>query len=439
MRVGSLFAGIGGLDLAVEWAFGASTVWQLDQVNAAVRRRHWPDALQVEADVQTVDPSSLPAIDILCGGFPCQDLSCAGSGAGLDGERSGLYREMLRFTRDLVPSWVVIENVPALLKYRPRLEEDWGRLGYGLTWAKARASDVGAPHRRARVFVIAERGGMGRGVMEAPRDRMRTPGGQPWPTPTCGDSSGSGARTSDSNNAHAGTSLTDALRPDRRVAGQPWPTPSACNPNEQEAAAQWLARQARQKRLGRGIGTPLGIAVAVAQPWATPLAADAEMVKQHGSSGGPSLHAQVTRAPRPWATPCSRDYKTGEISGRIGTPALSQMVTEYPRGEHGRRLRPEWVACLMGYPPGWTDDTGPRLVADPAPLWPRGWWGPAGSWWAGYDWEPTRTYPDHDNGGPRIVPGRPRRLKALGNAVCPPQALHAIQTARRPAQVGLFG
>ena len=172
MKVGSLFAGIGGLDLAVEWAFDASTVWQLDQVNAAVRRRHWPDALQVEADVQTVDPSSLPAIDILCGGFPCQDLSVAGGHAGLDGERSGLYREVLRFTRALVPSWVVIENVPALLHYRQRLEGDFAELGYGLTWVKARASDVGAPHRRARVFVIAERGGSGGGVMEAPRRCM---------------------------------------------------------------------------------------------------------------------------------------------------------------------------------------------------------------------------------------------------------------------------
>jgi len=132
LRIGSMFSGLlGGLDLACEHAWpGASTAWQLDITGADVRRRHWPDAVQVEADVRTVDPGELAAVDVLCGGFPCQDLSVAGKGAGLDGERSGLYREVLRFAGKLRPRFVVIENVPPLLAYMGRLSEDFRGLGY---------------------------------------------------------------------------------------------------------------------------------------------------------------------------------------------------------------------------------------------------------------------------------------------------------------------
>ena len=77
MRVGSLFAGIGGLDWAAEQAFGARTAWQLDLTGEQVRTRHFPGAQQIVADVAKVDPLSLPPIDVLCGGFACQDLSAA--------------------------------------------------------------------------------------------------------------------------------------------------------------------------------------------------------------------------------------------------------------------------------------------------------------------------------------------------------------------------
>ena len=175
MRIGSMFAGIGGLDLGCEWAFGGSTAWQLDQANAPIRRRHWPGALQVEADVRTVEPRALPTVDVLCGGFPCQDLSVAGKGAGLDGERSGLYREVLRFTGALRPRYVVMENVPPLLRYMPRLCEDFRALGYGLSWAVCEAADAGAPHLRRRVFVLAELDTAGRGLVEVDQGKRWRP------------------------------------------------------------------------------------------------------------------------------------------------------------------------------------------------------------------------------------------------------------------------
>ena len=217
-RIGSMFAGLGGLDLACEWEIGGTTAWQLDLVGADIRRRHFPDALQVEADVRTVDPLDLPPIDVLCGGFPCTDLSAAGQRAGLDGEKSGLYSEMLRFAHAIRPEYVVIENVPALLQYRERLETDWDRLGYGLTWVKARALDAGAPHRRSRVFVVARLGGPMVGVMDAPRDGEWTGDAErPWPKTTASDHKATGAEGySTASGRHSGTTLTDAVRP--------WPT-----------------------------------------------------------------------------------------------------------------------------------------------------------------------------------------------------------------------
>lgn len=180
-----MFSGIGGLCAAVESAMDADVSWQLDLINAEVRRRHWPDALQVEQDVQTVDPASLPAVDILYDGFPCQDLSVAGSHAGLAGRRSGLHGELVRFATVLEPTYVVMENVPGLRRHADALDEHWGSLGYRLTWVSCRASDVGAPHRRSRVFVVGVREGRGeRVVLNVP---SVTPRGRPWPTPTTRD------------------------------------------------------------------------------------------------------------------------------------------------------------------------------------------------------------------------------------------------------------
>ena len=221
-----MFAGIGAADLAVEHALGATPSWQLDVVGAAVRRRHWPDALQVEADVRGVDPAALPLVDVLVAGFPCQDLSVAGSRAGLDGARSGLYSEVIRFTAALRPGRVVLENVPGLLPYMSRLVTDFGALGYGLTWTTCRAVDAGHPHLRRRLFVLATLGEVGRGLVAAPARSERD--GRTWPTPMGSDAASSGSRSRPGSKAHPGTSLTDAVRADRAVAGERtcWPTPA---------------------------------------------------------------------------------------------------------------------------------------------------------------------------------------------------------------------
>ncbi len=189
MRVGDLFAGIGGASLSLSVVFpDAETVWQSDLIGEAVRSRHFPDAAQLVGDVRSLDPARLPAVDLLTAGFPCQDLSVAGSQAGLDGARSGLYSEVLRFTKAIRPERVLIENVPALLHYLPRLSADFRTLGYGLTWTVCEAADAGLPHLRRRVFVLAERDVRGRGAVEVDRAvRWQDGDLRTWATATATD------------------------------------------------------------------------------------------------------------------------------------------------------------------------------------------------------------------------------------------------------------
>lgn len=117
LRVGSLFSGYGGLDLAVEEVFDARTVWfsEINEPVARVFAHHWPDAPNL-GDITTIDWADAEPVDILCGGFPCQDVSTVGKMAGLaPGTRSGLWAHMATAIEALQPEWVVIENVRGLL------------------------------------------------------------------------------------------------------------------------------------------------------------------------------------------------------------------------------------------------------------------------------------------------------------------------------------
>ena len=191
MKIGSLFSGIGGLDLACEQVFEGQTVWQVEREPYCqkVLSARWPDAQRFD-DVTQVSADVLEPVDVLCGGFPCQDLSIAGKRAGLDGTRSGLYSQMMRLVSELRPRFVVFENVPALMKYRERVHDDLAARGYGSMWQMGQASDVGAPHRRRRVFVLAIRDASGCIVVPrpseqrdlfAPRWSQQAPSGL-WPT-----------------------------------------------------------------------------------------------------------------------------------------------------------------------------------------------------------------------------------------------------------------
>ena len=164
ITIGSLFSGIGGLEYGLEAGLAAAgvptrTLWQVEQNDyaRAVLARHWPHA-ERHTDVRDITASSVAPVDLICGGFPCQDISTAGKGAGLAGERSGLFFEMARIVRELRPRIVVLENVPAITtRGLDVVLGTLAALGYDARWGGLRASEVGAPHRRERWFCVAWR------------------------------------------------------------------------------------------------------------------------------------------------------------------------------------------------------------------------------------------------------------------------------------------
>jgi len=158
MKIGSLFSGIGGLELGLERAIpNSKTVWQVekDPYARAVLAKHWPEAKRYN-DVEKVGAHNLEPIDICVGGFPCQDLSIAGKRAGIDGARSGLWREFARIIGELRPRFVIVENVPTLrLRGMDRVLGNLAAFGYDAVWDCIPAQAVGANHRRDRLFIVA--------------------------------------------------------------------------------------------------------------------------------------------------------------------------------------------------------------------------------------------------------------------------------------------
>lgn len=188
MRIGSLFSGYGGLDMGVQAVLGGEVAWHVeyDEAPSRILKHHWP-AVPNYGDITKVDWTAVPPVDILTGGFPCQDLSLAGRRKGMrPGTRSGLWADFAKAIDQLRPSLVVIENVRGLLsgcaesetdselgpcprcadpdsgaKHAPNVRAlgrvliDLARIGYDARWVGLRASDAGAPHERFRVFVAA--------------------------------------------------------------------------------------------------------------------------------------------------------------------------------------------------------------------------------------------------------------------------------------------
>lgn len=162
--VGSLFAGIGGFDLGFEQA-GYTTAWQVE-IEPHLREvlaLRFPHAQQF-ADVREVGAHNLSPVDVLVGGFPCQDVSSMGARAGLAGNRTGLFWEVCRIVQEIRPQWLVLENVVGLLTSNGG--KDFGTVlqaladrGYVGLWRVLDAQYFGVPHRRRRVFLVA---GLGR-------------------------------------------------------------------------------------------------------------------------------------------------------------------------------------------------------------------------------------------------------------------------------------
>jgi DNA (cytosine-5)-methyltransferase 1 len=158
LSVGSLFAGIGGFDLGFT-ACGYNIAWQVerDPWCRRVLAKHWPNVPRF-SEIEEVGRHNLSRVDVICGGFPCQDISLARpvKGKGLDGERSSLWWEMYRVVSELRPLYVVVENVPNLLNEGiDRVCGALAEIGYDAEWHVISAEDVGAPHTRKRIWIIS--------------------------------------------------------------------------------------------------------------------------------------------------------------------------------------------------------------------------------------------------------------------------------------------
>lgn len=228
MKVGSLFAGVGGFDIAAERA-GLEVAWQseVDPAASRVLEHHWPgrnlgdihnirmetgdrsprEGSAVEgvgvpvgrgrrsdighaangSDSGGTNERTAPAVDVLCGGFPCQDYSVAGNREGLAGDRGALWWEFHRLIAEGRPTWVVAENVPGLLSSRggqdfATIIDSLTELGYGVAWGVLDAQYFGVAQRRRRVFIVGHSGGiprpevlaLGQGLFGHPEPRRET-------------------------------------------------------------------------------------------------------------------------------------------------------------------------------------------------------------------------------------------------------------------------
>lgn len=365
MKIGSLFSGYGGLcELAAAPLLGGDVVWHSDIDSAASRilAHHWPETPNL-GDITAVDWQAVEPVDVLTGGFPCQDLSHAGRRLGLrPGTRSGLWSHMAYAISQLRPSLVIVENVRGLLSAPAHSDlepcpwcmgddegvalralgavlGDLAGLGYDARWHGLRAADAGAPHGRFRVFVVAYPR-RGRWDGRAP-DALRCPVGRdavagrgesarllPTPRATDGVEGGPNQRGSSG----------DLMLPSAVTL---LPTPAVNDMGEGktvEAWDEWTAKMQAAHGNGNGHGKSLAIEAQRLLP--TPTAMDSRASGGATDSDITLTDAAVRRADR-WgiyADAIARwEYLTRPAPAptqpsRKGTPHLSPAFSEWLMG-----------------------------------------------------------------------------------------------------------
>lgn len=332
MKSVSLFSGIGGFDLGFQRAgIECVAVCEIDKNAQSVLRRRFPNA-ELFDDVRKVgkETHERKSIDLICGGFPCQDVSIAGRRAGLAGERSGLWFEFARVIDELEPQWVVIENVPGLLSSNNGKDfaviVRWlAQRGYGVAWRVLDAQYFGVPQRRRRVFIVGSFGD-GRAaevLFESESSTRNNP-----PSREAGKDVAFSLRANPSHSGDKGDGgVNTTLIPSRSVA-------------------QALTSSNTQNNGGGGItdrSTPTLIVMAHGQ-------ANAEIV----SDGSPSLTTNH-EAPILW----HNHQQDGSI--RIQEDGTAPTVShQWGTGGNNvpfvgvRRLMPIECERLQGFPDGWT-------------------------------------------------------------------------------------
>jgi len=159
MRMLDLFSGIGGFALAAEWTWGDELdivgFCEIEKYAQKVLQKNFP-GVPIHEDITKLNGKDFKNIDIITGGFPCQDISIAGKGEGIEGSRSGLWTEMCRIISEVRPRYAIIENVPMLIhRGLERVLCDLTEIGYDCEWQIIGADEVGAWHRRKRIWIVA--------------------------------------------------------------------------------------------------------------------------------------------------------------------------------------------------------------------------------------------------------------------------------------------
>lgn len=306
LRVGGLFSGVGGLELGIENAwkacgYGVTTRYQveLDDRARAVLHHHWPSAVQL-SDITQIDPARLPPVDLICGGFPCQDLSVAGRGAGIEhGKRSSLWKNFKEILRVQHPALVIVENVNhGRERWLPTVTSDLASLGYTCVAYRVAAGDLGAPHERARAFVLAhaDRESLRKlaerlprrrtGVLRRPWETQSRPDGHPWL-------------------ASIASSWSAPPRVQRVDDGLP------AGMDRRAAAALNKQREARLKMLGNAVSPPVAFAVALEQIRLFEAEVDAGMVGGSADAWRDELLSIALSAPRSVVGPQTDSPRAG--------------------------------------------------------------------------------------------------------------------------------
>jgi DNA (cytosine-5)-methyltransferase 1 len=402
VRIGSLFSGYSGLDMGVQSVLGGTVAWhcEVDPAPARILAHHWPDTPNL-GDITAVDWTTVEPIDILTGGFPCQDVSHAGRRAGLirgeGGTRTGLWAEMLTAIKTLRPRLVVAENVRGLLSARADsdmepcpwcLGDDDGRpalralgavlgdladVGYDAWWTGLRAADIGAPHGRFRVFIFATPADLGAatdaGSEHREQRRLAAPGqaaswralGQPagrdrapvelLPTPKASNNENRSSAWANGPNLGEAIALlptpttrdhkgNNQRRDDTCLTGALLPTPAA-------------SRSGRNQSLGPNAAVRPSLD-GIRHLLPTPSVADAlgGHLSRSGDRSGELLLPGVAKAidRGRWGAYAPAIARWERILGR---PA-PDPTEPGPKG--GRRLSPRFVEFLMGTPAGHTTD-----------------------------------------------------------------------------------
>lgn len=333
LRIGSMFSGVGGLDLAVLALLpGSSIAWHCenDDASSRVLDVRFPDVPNLR-DVTATDWTSVEPVDVVCGGFPCQDISHAGKRAGIkEGNRSGLWFDMLDAVRVLRPRLLLLENVAAITAADGGLDVVLGSLaeaGWDAEWTLLRASDVGAPHRRDRWFCVAYPSGE-LGTVEPTVDGREPAVVSAGARAGRGDHAGHPAAGVQILGRGAGQEQEGAADADGSgsqgpVVGEPGGRPLTAERAAADAGRDGLLRGQEQDLGPHGPGqqAPLGDD------------ADGLAVGDHGEGWG--------------------DYEPAILRWEqvIGRPAPA------PVDDKGR-LSPDFVEWMMGWPAGWTDVPG---------------------------------------------------------------------------------